>query len=1004
MRGGLERWKRGVGSQGVRQALGYAFRGTCDSHLRAVGADALAAYSDVDNATVTRFAVENGQIACDQLSAEQLALWVDGCDPESGERRGQMLSAPTADLVLDSTLNAPKSFSIAALIHPGLAREYEALQDRLRDRILLLWQTELNARRGAGGRVREMLTRVEVVELQHRRSRALDPHIHRHLWLSVKVQGRDGKWSNVDSRVAMRMQNLVNAEGELAARTDPEWLAALAAHGYTLNAEGEIAELAHVVRPLSRRSNQIEANRAVLLAQWSAEHPGQTPGRDVLQRIDRYAWATHRPDRPQNVDEDEWEGLVRDELCRLDPAIFDPRPATLEGIRRVRVDRDHLARCAVADADGRSKASCGRFSILDVRAGAVRALAASGVAADRGELQRLVDDVTARALAHTRDLIPEDRCKPPHVKVFVTRAFAVRKKDLGDRLTRLSNRPLPAGDPAAARTLAQELANARGLGGSQADAVAAVAGVEPLVTVTGPAGTGKTTLLRVARDALSLQGRRLVVVAPTRKAAAVAGREVEVPATSIHALLADHGWRWRKDDAGGDVWWRLRPGDADPMTGAVYSGPGRMPVDASTRIVVDEAGMLDLDAADALTRLAGETGAGLALIGDPLQASPVGHAGAMALATRRAGVAVTLAEVHRFHDPRYADLTLRLRSPQSMDDAVGIAAELQKGGHIRVVGDLHAARTVLVDGYFRHQRRSRTVAIITATNDDAAQINEAIQDARVERGQLALERIAVGMNEQRLLEGDVVQTRRNDHTTGVENRALWTIARIGPAAIELQRLDDTADRRVVSHDYTAEHVQLAYATTVHGIQGETTDAALVGPGVNAAGLYVGLTRGRRINEAVVIAGSASSARQRLAEEMMRGQPEIELDDTIRGAKNDLTRAARDPGADARELLADRVIRELAAWFHAARIALLRSDAAEADSDARRHARPRREDIQAGLPPTVRQMLADRIDAAEVAEREAFARYVEELAAEQRPYRPESSPPVSSTHTPTGRGI
>ena len=44
MRGGLERWKRGVESQGVRQALSYALKGTCDSHLRSAGVDALAGY------------------------------------------------------------------------------------------------------------------------------------------------------------------------------------------------------------------------------------------------------------------------------------------------------------------------------------------------------------------------------------------------------------------------------------------------------------------------------------------------------------------------------------------------------------------------------------------------------------------------------------------------------------------------------------------------------------------------------------------------------------------------------------------------------------------------------------------------------------------------------------------------------------------------------------------------------------------------------------------------
>ena len=133
-----------------------------------------------------------------------------------------------------------------------------------------------------------------MVELRHRRSRALDPHIHRHLWLNVKVQGRDGKWSNVDSRVAMKLNTLINAEGDLAARTDPEWVAALARHGYTLSADGEIAELVAAVRPLSRRSNQIEANRARLLQQWRKSHPGQEPDHAVLQQVDRWAWASGR--------------------------------------------------------------------------------------------------------------------------------------------------------------------------------------------------------------------------------------------------------------------------------------------------------------------------------------------------------------------------------------------------------------------------------------------------------------------------------------------------------------------------------------------------------------------------------------------------------------------------------------------------------------------------------------------------------------------------------------
>ena len=82
----------------------------------------------------------------------------------------------------------------------------------------------------------------------------------------------------------------------------------------------------------------------------------------------------------------------------------------------------------------------------------------------------------------------------------------------------------------------------------QADAVAAIAGAAGLEVVIGPAGTGKTAMLAAAQEALGAQGRELVVLAPTRKAAQVAAEELGAPATSVAKLLYDHGWRW--DDLG----------------------------------------------------------------------------------------------------------------------------------------------------------------------------------------------------------------------------------------------------------------------------------------------------------------------------------------------------------------------------------------------------------------------------------------------------------------------
>ncbi|MFU8947700.1 relaxase domain-containing protein [Mycetocola zhadangensis] len=347
-----------------------------------------------------RYTATDSGITTDALTRDKLRAWIEGIDPDTGIQRGRVIPTPDADLLLDATINAPKSYSVVALIDDELAGEYEALQDRLRDRIVSTWQRELNARRGAGGAHREELARIEVVELRHERSRSLDPHKHRHLWLNMKVQGRDGKWSNLDSRVALRFQTVVNAEGDLAARTDPQWMAALAAKGYSLNADGEIEQLAHVVRPLSRRSNQIEANRAMKLAEWHAENPGEEPSPDVMTAIDRWAWSYGRPNKPGTVDEASWKDSVRDELRTLDATVLTAREPVRAAIQSIAdLDRKFLAMVAITDADKRARSASGRFSVYDIHAGATRAVAASGVIADRASFDELIEDVTARAIS-----------------------------------------------------------------------------------------------------------------------------------------------------------------------------------------------------------------------------------------------------------------------------------------------------------------------------------------------------------------------------------------------------------------------------------------------------------------------------------------------------------------------------------------------------------------------------------------------------------------------------
>lgn len=893
MRGGVERWKRGAGSRGIVQAIDYALKGSCDAHRHpSTGSDALEMYSKVDDASVMRFVVTDGTITADELTAGALRVWVTGHDPVTGEERGTPRLSADADLLLDATLNHPKSYSIAALLHPELASEFEALQDRLRDHILLTWLCELNARRGHGGLIREDLIRIEVVELQHRRSRALDPHAHRHLWLNVKVLGVDRKWSNVDSRVAMKLQTLINAEGELAAHTDPQWIAALARHGFTLDDDGEVAELAHVVRPFSRRSAQIEANRAKLVAEWSAEHDGASPSIRVLAQIDRRAWAMSRPNKPEHLDEQSWEDAVRDELVSLDPRLNLSRaPIPLVATPLDALDLDLLGDAAVVDADERSTRSGGRFSSFDLRAGAVRALSRTGVVAPRDELTATIEAITERAHGKCVRLV-RDAGLPGHVKAFMATETMRLKVRLAGRLDALAT-PGRALLPDELHRAVASADDIERMDAAQLAAAGAIAGTGGLVAITGPAGAGKTTMLRVAHAALTRQRRRMLVVAPTRKAASVASREVGAAASSLHALLADHGYRWDADAAGAQVWTRLVRGEVDPSTGVVYEGPSKFVLRRGDRIVVDEAGMVDLQTAAALVDLALAQRVGVAMVGDPFQALPVGHVGAMASAVRYATASVELDSVHRFSNAAYGALTLRLRNPRDVDDALTVAGELLERGHVQRVPSAEEARDAMVAAYLDGHVHGKRVALVSATNGEADAINDAIQQHRVDAGELDPTVLALGMGEQRILLGDTVETRRNDPRTGVENRAQWVVRGISSEGITLVSAGDSGDLRRVSLEYALEHVQLAYASTVHGIQGETVDAAIVGPDVDAAGLYVGLTRGRRQNTAITVAHSDEEAIAHIGATMMRGTNELTFQDAMQAAHAELRRAARE---------------------------------------------------------------------------------------------------------------
>ncbi len=73
--------------------------------------------------------------------------------------------------------------------------------------------------------------------------------------------------------------------------------------------------------------------------------------------------------------------------------------------------------------------------------------------------------------------------------------------------------------------------------------------------------------------------------------------------------------------------------------------------------------------------------------------------------------------------------------------------------------------------------------------------------------------------------GDVIVTRRNDHDLDVANRDTWTVTRVTPDGCLTVTAANGA--RDAPHRVRARHVEVAYATTAHGAQGDTTTSAHV---------------------------------------------------------------------------------------------------------------------------------------------------------------------------------
>jgi DNA transposition AAA+ family ATPase len=775
------------------------------------------------------------------MTGEAYEQWVAGLEIETGQPKGRLRTDANGLRFVEVTVNGPKTWSLAAALHSEVSAALDAAQDRAAREILGWVACHATTRVGPRGRqVQVPVERIEGAAIRHYTSRAGDPHRHLHLQVNARVFAA-GSWRGIHSVGVRDSIEAINGIGHAAVATDPRFRTVLAEHGFTLDPEtGEINELAPYVGAFSARAAQIHRNIDRYDAAWRNEHPGQEPGPRLRESWDRRAWAEARPDKVVPTSGVELVQRWNDELWAL--GYRDPQhPVALEPVAIGWIDRDEAAAWVLSRLGARRSA----WNAADIRGSVEVLLAQLNVVTDTAVRREVAEDITGRAIERCTPLLTRDEV-PEHVRSLTSPDVLDVEQDI---ITRLHQRALQPARPARLHRVYRGRLDA-----SQATVVSALVGEGRLLVIEGAAGVGKTTTLSAARELLTHRGHRLMVVTPTLKAAEVVARETGSAGGSAAWLIHQHGWRWDneghwiRNQCTPDPTARLRAGDV---------------------LLVDEAGMLDQDTARALLTIADEAGARVAFMGDRHQLPAVGRGGVLdhaATWAHRTAV-LDMDHVHRFTDPDYASLSLKMRAgtdPGAVFDALHVR------GHIV----LHASDVERTAALTELESTSEAL-VIADTREQVAGLNAAIREHRHTSDDQRT--IPTGRGEQISL-GDRIATRRNDPDLGVANRQTWTVTGIGDDGSLV--VHEVGQGHHPGHqlpaDYVKQHVELAWATTAYGAQGETVPCAhvLIGESTSATAAYVGMTRGRENNTAHLVADSVDEARRQWVEVFSRERADL----------------------------------------------------------------------------------------------------------------------------------
>lgn len=771
--------------------------------------------------------------------------------------------------------NDPREAHIAREVHASHEAAWQGAMTFLQEEAAF-------TRTGAGGVAQVETKGLIVAAFEHRDSRTGDPDLHTHVAVSTKVEGVDGKWRSLDGRMLHRLGVAASerynslVEEELRNRLGVQFVDESRGAG-----KRDVREIMGVDRGLregfSSRRVGIEQAYSELVDEYVASH-GHTPPKNIQHKLYEQAnLATRDHKAPPSSEQDqvaEWRRAASEKVhvdgwaagivaqSKAIPAQDSLAAASLQQlgalvVTRVEQDRStwkdsHLQAEAervarrVAQATGQDVQALTR----EITAAAVQrsiSLTPPELNPTPAQLQRSNGESVFR-IHRADEFTSEKTLRTEEAILHAARTrggFAMEPQAFDDAMRRFNDRAIADGHHelnAGQIKLARQFAT----------------GGHRIETGIGPAGTGKTTAMRATIYAVEAGGGRVLALGTTGKAAEVLGRELGSTADTADMLLQAHANAKR--------------------SGRPVAEQHR--IDANTLLLVDEASMAGTPLMGRLLALADEHGAALRPLGDPAQHGSIGAGGVLRLLERESTV-TRLEEVHRFtgeHATAEAAASLKLRT----GDTTGLDFYIERGRVFagtrdevmdRIYTDWHADTTA-----------GKSSLMIAGTNEEVSALNARARADRVAQGQGQVQ------EDGRLLAdgntvgtGDVILTRNTDRSLRmnqgkdwVTNNAMWTVTAVGPYGV-MAKSHLHGGTVTLPLEYVDEHVQLGYARTSHGTQGDTvsTGGAVIDPDrTTREELYVDSTRAKDENRLYVVIDKPLDS---------SGHTDDERENSIRGA-------------------------------------------------------------------------------------------------------------------------